>query len=208
MEVTTIKNSKPLESRNYQGCVYKITNTIDGKCYIGQTTQKLNRRLAHHFTPIKKIAYFGSIVDKYGKENFKTEVLECVKSKSKDALRLLLNKKERFYISLYKSNNLEYGYNLTPGACGKLSEETKQRMSISRIGNKNPMSGMSGSKSPVAKPVCQFSKDGVFIAEYETATQAAMLNNISQKNISCCCTGRLKSAGGYIWKHKSRKNGN
>ena len=54
------------------------------------------------------------------------------------------------------------------------------------------------------KPVIQFTKDGQFVAEYESAKEAERKTGIHQGNISSCCLGRKhhKSAGNYKWKYK------
>lgn len=54
------------------------------------------------------------------------------------------------------------------------------------------------------KPVLQFTKDGRFVAEYESAAEAAREIGKKRSNISACCLGkkRCKSVGGYIWKYK------
>ena len=83
-----------------------------------------------------------------------------------------------------------------------LTEEKRENYRQAQIGEKNTMYGKSGEKSPVAKKVLQYTKDGNFIEEYISATEAGKICKISQKNISCCCTGKLKSAGGFVWRHK------
>lgn len=50
------------------------------------------------------------------------------------------------------------------------------------------------------KPVLQYSKDGEFIAEYESVSDASRQTGIVIPNISACCNGKLKSAGGYVWR--------
>ena len=50
--------------------------------------------------------------------------------------------------------------------------------------------------------VLQYSKDGIFIREWNSATQGDKELNIFQPNICKCCKGKLKSAGGFIWKYK------
>lgn len=54
----------------------------------------------------------------------------------------------------------------------------------------------------ILKPTLQYSKEGVFIKEYDSIISAANQTKISQKHISDCCCGRGKTAGGFIWKHK------
>lgn len=53
------------------------------------------------------------------------------------------------------------------------------------------------------KPVEQYTKDGQFVKEYPSAIEAERQTGISSANICTCCKGRLKTAGGYIWKYKN-----
>ena len=50
------------------------------------------------------------------------------------------------------------------------------------------------------KSVQQFTKNGDFIAKYKSQAEAKRKTKISQSNISCCCNGKLKSAGDFIWR--------
>ena len=52
------------------------------------------------------------------------------------------------------------------------------------------------------KAVLQYSKNGEFVAEFVSVSQAKRETGIPQTNISKCCNGKLKHAGGYIWKFK------
>lgn len=51
----------------------------------------------------------------------------------------------------------------------------------------------------LSKPVNQYSLDGQFIAHYESTQDAHRKTNINQSNISACCRGERKTAGGYVW---------
>ena len=58
------------------------------------------------------------------------------------------------------------------------------------------------------KAVNQFTKDGQFIAEYISQNEAFRQTGVNLRNISSCCHGKLKSAGGYVWKYsESEQNG-
>ena len=50
--------------------------------------------------------------------------------------------------------------------------------------------------------ILQFSIDGTFVKEWSSATEAYHQLGISQGNICSCCKGRLKHAGGYVWRYK------
>ena len=57
-----------------------------------------------------------------------------------------------------------------------------------------------GGKHNHARPVLQFTKDGEFIAKYNSTYQAQCATGVSSGNLSGVATGNRKSAGGYIWK--------
>ena len=52
-----------------------------------------------------------------------------------------------------------------------------------------------------AKRVGQFTKNGILIKEYESASEAARVMNLTKYSIADCCRGRQKTSAGYIWKY-------
>ena len=85
--------------------VYKITNTKDGKVYIGQTRKK-GKRFRNYWGSGSRIK--RARVEE-GKENFTKTVLfvsDCKKE---------TDKKEKFFIKEYDSQNPEKGFNVLPG---------------------------------------------------------------------------------------------
>ena len=96
--------------------IYKFTNKLDRKVYIGQSVN-IKKRYRAHINRINDNSYFHNALKKYGIENFDFDVLiEC----SREAL----NYWEKFYIRYYYSNHHDYGYNETEGGTLKLSEES------------------------------------------------------------------------------------
>lgn len=57
-----------------------------------------------------------------------------------------------------------------------------------------------------SKPVNQYTMDGVLIGTYISAKEASRILNINQSNISACCLGKRKSAGGYVWQFVAQNN--
>ncbi|MDE2233887.1 MAG: hypothetical protein KGJ90_07340 [Patescibacteria group bacterium] len=109
--------------------IYKITNLLNGKLYIGQQC----RASKTYFCGGK---YIKSAIRKYGRVNFSKDTV-CEGAYTKN----LLNELERFYIQAYNSRNLEIGYNLAKGgeSCYgiKRSEETKQKIREANLGRKD-----------------------------------------------------------------------
>lgn len=116
-------------------CVYIHRNKINGKVYIGQTSLSLKRRW-NNGLGYKRQSYFYSAIQKYGWNNFEHIIL-------KDNLTLdEANYWESYYIKYYDSMNQEKGYNLTSGGDNYiLSEESKEKIRQSKIGEKNPRYG-------------------------------------------------------------------
>lgn len=93
-----------------RGVIYKITNNVNRKSYIGQTIQEPIERFYQHCAKkcdaeVLKMAIHKAI-NKYGKRNFTFEVIEEVSTES-------INDRERYWISYYDSYN--NGYNSTLG---------------------------------------------------------------------------------------------
>lgn len=103
--------------------IYKTTNLINGKFYVGQDSNN-------------NPEYYGSgtafklALKKYGKENFLKEVLEVCFTQDQ------LNEKEKYWIKETKA--IELGYNLAEGGFGvsNMSDEIKQKISKSKKGKK------------------------------------------------------------------------
>ena len=87
--------------------IYKITNQLNNKCYIGQTTDYKRRFQEHknlgYSIEENKLLYYA--IKKYGIENFSFEVIEDKTSK--------YNEREKYWIQYYDS--FENGYNMTEG---------------------------------------------------------------------------------------------
>ena len=56
-------------------------------------------------------------------------------------------------------------------------------------------------RAKLSKKILQFTKSGEFIREWPSAMEASRQLGIAQSSICSCCNGKLKSAGGYVWKY-------
>lgn len=66
-------------------------------------------------------------------------------------------------------------------------------------GTRNERSGYSRSK-----PITQYSKSGEFIRDWKGASEVERVLRINNSHIIECCKGKLKSAGGFIWRYKEK----
>ena len=89
--------------------VYKYTNLLNGKIYIGQTCSSLEKRAGHNGYKYKKCIYFYNAIKKYGWNNFRGEIL--LDNLTREEANLM----EIKLISFYNSNNKSIGYNISDG---------------------------------------------------------------------------------------------
>jgi group I intron endonuclease len=145
--------------------IYKVTNLVNGKIYIGKTTSGLKNRMKAHLCLARKCngnGIFTRAIHKYGKENFKWEIVDCCLFEDQ------LSEMEKYYIKEFNCRH-PHGYNLTDGGEGntgyiatdetrkklsvalkglntwsrgiRVSAETLHKMSEARMGAKNPFYG-------------------------------------------------------------------
>ena len=112
------------------GVIYKITNKVNGKVYIGQTVNSFDKRYRNNLENNTHNEHLKRSIKKYGIENFDIcKMFDIAFSKEE------LDIKEDCWISIYNSVNPKYGYNKqTGGSHGKPNFETRNKMSISKQG--------------------------------------------------------------------------
>jgi group I intron endonuclease len=111
------------------GYIYMIKNKKNGKIYIGQTTRPIHKRLGEHKKGKIGCRAIYNAIKKYGWENFEKDWYECPDED--------LNFDEDLLVSEMRTLSPD-GYNLMEGGgnIGKRSEETKQKMSEAKQGEK------------------------------------------------------------------------
>lgn len=206
------------------GYIYKITNNINGKIYIGKTTRTIRERWKEHLeqTNYKKSKFYNAL-NKYGIDNFTIEEIEeCDDS--------ILNEKEIYWINFY--NSYENGYNSTGGGDGRkifsstqieqiiklyqsgycirdictilnssietVSFYVKQKLKLTDEEIKNNGYKIRGKKQN--KPVVQLSLNGIEINTFSSMTEAQEKTGIWKNHIGDVCNGKRQTAGGFKWK--------
>jgi group I intron endonuclease len=209
------------------GYIYKITNTKDGKAYIGQTTRDVHERWKDHLKTSSNCTYLKNAINKHGKEFFKFEILIICFDES-------LNKFESEYINKYNTI-VPNGYNLSSGGdCNNTQhEETKRKISCTlKVKKRQP--GYIHSKPQLGKPhspevkakisrslknriltkeslekrtrtrtlykVVQ-SKDGIDIKTYDSVKEVMNSTGLPKSSISSVCNNKRNSAGGFQWRY-------
>lgn len=82
-----------------------------------------------------------------------------------------------------------------------LSEEQKQKLRR----QKTEIEKQHMREAKLKKPVVQYTKDMVFVAEFESTREAERITGVEHSKIIKCCKGKkhCKTAGGFVWKYKN-----
>ena len=152
--------------------IYKHTNKINNKCYIGQTIHSLKSRCGNNGSGYKRCTKFYRAILKYGWDNFTHEIIMSNLNK------IEANFWERYYISLY--NSIDKGYNIETGGKVEGNQYKKKVYQYDLSGNfiKEYSSSLSA-----AKEIDINNKDNI------------------RSIINTCCLGKCKSAYGYQWSY-------
>lgn len=114
--------------------IYKITNIVNGKVYVGQTSN-MRKRATKHFGG-ETGPYLAAAINKHGRTSFIIETIEDGLTKEQ------ANEREIFWIAEFKSADRKYGYNLNHGGAGqRANRETREKLSASLKGRKPTMLG-------------------------------------------------------------------
>ena len=148
--------------------VYQHKNKINGKVYIGITSQKPEQRWRSG-EGYKSSPHFYSVIQKYGWDNFEHNILFVELTKEQACL------KEQELIKEFNSMNREYGYNSTSGGdIFVMNEETKQKISQALMGNQNNL-GHSCSEEK-KKKISEAQKGREFTEEHKQKLSEAAKN--------------------------------
>ena len=172
------------EIRNFD--IYKATNKLNNKYYIGVTTQGVGARMKKHlYKALSGSQYnFHKALAELGLEQFTVEVVDSTDDLEK------AKELEKFWIEKLHSNNSEYGYNSDCGGDIMFhTDETKAKISAVHKGK---------DQSSRYKAVLQYDCDGNFIQEFPSLTHASDFTGI--------CRASLIRGLKHVFKGKSKVN--
>ena len=212
--------------------IYKITNNINNKVYIGKTEFSIEKRFKEHcrdaFKSSNEKRPLYNAIRKYGVEHFNIEVIEECDNPEE---------REKFWIAYYKG--YEDGYNATLGGDGKrlydyniilqkLKEESAPKKIAEEIGccvdivykvakiNNISIVNINGlSNVNEKKQIYQYDKKtNEYIQSFDSTVLAAKwcfenqkcanLNSGVRSHIAECANGKRKSAYGYKWSYEKK----
>lgn len=221
-------------------CVYCHVNKINNKAYIGITCKNINERWRKDGSGYKGSTYFWNAIQKYGWDNFEHIILFTGLTREEAC------KREVLLIALFNTQNKEFGYNISKGGdcsfaglnlsdehkrkiseakkgkpgfqhteesklklskskLGELnpmygkhivwSDETKEKLRKSKLGELNPMYGKFGAENPASIAVCQCDLGWNVICVFESVHEAERMTGVRSGNISSVCTQTPTKSG-------------
>lgn len=208
--------------------IYKFTNIVTNKVYIGSSSNII-RRYESHINDLLKdksgCTLLQNSVTKHGIKNFSFTILEIIEDLSNLPIR------EKYWIDYYNACDKKYGYNIqleplhgtrglkltekhkeaiSNGLKGrKVSEETKKKISKSLKGHlvsektiEAVRKAHLGRPSGKRKPVIKMDLEENYLEEYDSIREAALKNSVGHLSIMFCLNGKKDSFKGFKWKYK------
>lgn len=207
------------------GIIYKITNTINGKVYIGKTLETMEKRWKEHQKDSVRFTDrpLYRAMNKYGIKNFIIEVVEEPEVE-------LLSQRECYWIEYY--NSYHFGYNATLGGDGKVLYDYQQivnkylegalvkeiakefECSVDTVSKALGLAGLdsnTNSHKRNCKPVLMCEDNGTVVKEFSSRAEAAtwlIEQGIAKTNdkdnvtaaIGRVVNGQRKSAYKKLWR--------
>lgn len=202
--------------------IYKITNDINDKVYIGKTEFSIEKRFKEHCNDSKRERYekrpLYNAMNKYGIEHFHIEMVEETDTPEE---------REVYWINYY--NSYENGYNATLGGDGKkyldwnlvikVYENLKNQKEVAKKLNINPdtvhdiliQRNIVINRTFKNKIVNMYDENNNFIQTFSSSQEAALflinnkITNGKSKSVSShireVCSGKRKRAYGFKWKY-------
>lgn len=177
--------------------IYKITNLINNKVYIGQSINPIEERWRRHCNDALNNVidtHFARAIRKYGKDAFKVELLDDTAQSQTE-----LTEQEHYYIDLF--NSRINGYNETDAVnkCGGNTYLSKTPEEMNIIRTKLSESKLGG-KNPQAKGIkCKNVKTNEELFFSSMAEGAKYFNMTSHQPISRRCRGEIISLYNSEW---------
>ena len=133
--------------------VYKISNTINNKVYIGQSIRPIEQRFKRHINDaLNNIldTHFARAIRKYGADKFYIELIDTATNQEE------LTEKEQQWIRYYRSNNPKYGYNETDAKykSGGNTYKNKTAQELKEIADKISKTKIGGLNNNARKIKC------------------------------------------------------
>lgn len=161
-----VSQAEVLKSLNGKSGIYKWTNNLSGKSYVGSSIN-LHRRIQEYFNPersLRELKRGESILYKsllkYGYQSFTLEILEIVNVDNLNSTeaRIMLLDREQYYIDLLKPD-----YNILKVAGSnlgaKMSPETRAKISKSKLGVPSHRKGLKGLEAFSAESLLKMSEN-------------------------------------------------
>jgi predicted GIY-YIG superfamily endonuclease len=177
-----------------KGFIYKITNSVNDKAYIGQTIMDVRRRFSAHCHPKTACKALGNAIAKYGKGSFDIKIIQEIEAENKLELKAKMNE---FEIKAIKDHETlkPSGYNIIAGGKGAIgrqwSPEQRAKFTATKTGMKygpKTQEQIRNTADKCFKPVRCIETD----QKWPSVKACAEFFNVKPKQISRVLVGQRK----------------
>lgn len=174
--------------------IYKISNNINGKVYIGKS-KNIDKRFKQHIKDSRRVNDRRGKTSMYkdareiGWDNFSLEVIEnCIPES--------LDDREFYWIGVY----------LDKGNCYNVAQSQLKRLE-DPIYYQQKKSELKKATDKMKKRVNQYDKEGNLVGTFDGVREASRITGISHHTIQKVAKGDKyrKTAGGFVWKYSEEK---
>lgn len=191
----------------------------DGRIYVGMTSTSLEFRAGLNGIRYMNAPRLSKAIREYGWENFKTEVVSTGLSRER------AENLERSLISVLKTTEERYGFNVAAGGLGSPNSGSFKKGSVSwnkgkkwqsdeaiaerirRATEVNRGKHFSSERRNNIKRairskklVTQYTLNGEYVATYISCHEASRITGARFQDIGKCASGKAKTHMGYIWR--------
>ena len=167
--------------------VYQITNTVNGKIYIGSSIN-VYQRWYEHIKASSNIV-LGRAIRKYGADRFVIEMLETLDISD------LTQKESKDFLTYYEQHYLDKDISFVGSGDGyNVSKDATSVLGYKWTDNQ---------LQKIEQKIDCYSTVGDFIKTYKSLAYVEENLGINHSKVSLCINGKRKTAGGFLWvKHK------
>lgn len=183
--------------------VYKITNDINDKMYIGQTIKPIEERFKRHINSAinnELDTHFARAIRSIGAEHFKIELIDTASSQEE------LTEKEYYWIHFYNATNKGYNETENKLKCGGNTYASKTEDEMKIISEKIRQTKLGG-KNPNARAVkCRNIKTNEEFHFKSLSEMQEYLNAPNHTTLGKRCSGQIQSLYNDIWQIAYEEN--
>lgn len=176
--------------------IYKISNTVNNKIYIGQTIRPIEERFRRHINDAMNNildTHLARAIRLYGPDKFRIEIIDTAESQEE------LTQKEHNYIIQYDTINSGYNETAAISKCGGNTYQSKTEEEMAAIKDKIRQTKLGGKNPHATKVKCHNVETNEELFFDSMSECVNFFGRDNHRFISSRCRGEIKSLYNGKW---------